>query len=306
MKHQMLEPDYLQRFHFRGQAVRGQLVVLDQTLAELKRRRDYPEAIGALLGEMLAAVAMIADGLKWPGSVALQSKGSGAIRTSLAEHRAGGLLRAIARSAEEPPPGIDLNASSARELIGGDQLALSLIPADDDEYGRPYQGMVDWQHEDLADNLMAYFAASEQLETRFVLFADAAQARGLLLQRLPNPDNTSYIAEADADEFWLELCLRLQTLKLPELGFDDQHRFLRNLFAPSDLVLAPHKPLEFSCTCTREKTANILRGLGKADLLALLEERGEVEVVCEFCGLAYRFDHLQTHLLFETDPPTRH
>lgn len=303
--------DQLQRFHFQHHAVRGVLVRLDETLAELKRRRAYPDRIAAMLGEMLAAVAMIADGLKWPGSVALQSKGSGLIRASLAEHRPVGMLRAIARGAEEQPPLSELDEAelvglTAGELIGGEQLALSLIPADNDNRNQPYQGLVGWQHDTLAANLMDYFAVSEQLETRIVLHADGNTARGLLLQRLPNATDASFVTEAAADDYWVELGLRLATLTPKDWTASDPERLLSNLFAPEPLTLAPVKPLAFQCTCNLQKTEDILRTLGKADLIELLEERGSISVTCEFCGLDYQFDHLATHLLFEQEPTTRH
>lgn len=303
--------DHLQRFHFERHAVRGALVRLDDTLGELRRRRAYPDRISAMLGEMLAAVAMIADGLKWPGSVALQSKGNGLIRTTLAEHRPTGLLRAIARSAEDQGPLADipeqqLAGLDAHALIGGDQLALSLIPPDDDQRSQPYQGLIGWENDSLSANLTTYFRVSEQLETRFTLFASGTQARGLLLQRLPNASTASFVTEAEADDFWVELGLRLQTLAPAELAGTSATGFLSNLFAPENLILAPPRPLRFECTCNQEKTEDILRTLGKPDLLELLEERGEIEVTCEFCGLTYCFDHLATHLLFAEQPGTRH
>lgn len=309
--------DQLQRFHFARHAVRGQLVTLDDTICELGARRDYPAPVAALLGEMLAAVAMIADGLKWQGSVALQSKGSGMLRTAMAEHRPTGKLRAIARPSEPEDgtaePGTTaafdpaaFRTSTVAGLLGNDHLALSLLPAPDDRHSQPYQGLVAWHHDKLSDNLDEYFETSEQLETRFLLYGTGQQARGLLLQRLPNAERASFVDTDAAADFWQELCLRLVTVRPEEMRFSDPHAFLRQLFAPEDLVLAPPASLTFECTCSQEKSDGILRSLGRDDLLALLEERGEVEVTCEFCGLAYRYDAMGVHLLFEPAQPTRH
>lgn len=309
--------DQLQRFHFARHAVRGQLVTLDDTICELSARRDYPAPVAGLLGEMLAAVAMIADGLKWQGSVALQAKGSGLLRTAMAEHRPTGKLRAIARPSEPDDgpeePGTTaafdpraFSTTTAAGLLGSDHLALSLLPAPDDRHSQPYQGLVAWHHDKLSDNLDEYFATSEQLETRFLLFGTGQQARGLLLQRLPNAEQANFVDTDAADDFWHELCLRLVTVRAEEMGFDDAHAFLRKLFAPEDLVLAPPAAMAFACSCSQDKSDGILRSLGREDLLDLLEERGEVEVTCEFCGLAYRYDPMGVHLLFEPAIPTRH
>lgn len=304
------DADWLQRFYFQRFNARGQLVSLDYTLAELRSRREYPLPVLELLGEMLCAVAMIADGLKWPGSVALQSKG-GALRTSVAEHRAGGLLRAIARPATED--GFDLaDTATVTELIGAGQLALSLIPPDDDPRSQPYQGLIAWGGPSLAANLSAYFHSSEQLDTHFLLYADGQRARGLLLQKLPAAERQSFFNEDLQQVFWEHVVQRIGATAPSTLLFDSPPEFLSALFLDASkvldtsLVLAPPQPLEFGCTCTEEKTGSVLRMLGRQDVLELLEERGEIEVVCEFCGKIYRYDALRTHLLLEPDGLSKH
>ncbi|MEM6710078.1 MAG: Hsp33 family molecular chaperone HslO [Pseudomonadota bacterium] len=295
--------DWIRRFYFEAFNARGQIVQLDATLAELLARRDYPAAVLELLGQMLAAVAMIADGLKWPGSVALQSKG-GALRTTLAEHRPGGLMRAIARPVDEDDWTSIQRASSA-DLIGDGQLALSLIPADDDRTSQPYQGMVAWEHDGLAANLATYFRASEQLDTRFLLFADRKRARGLLLQRLPGTERDTFVDEETQDSFWRRACERVERAAPESLAFESASRFLNSLFREETLTLAPSTPLSFACTCSREKTGGVLRMLGRDDILELLAERGDIEVTCEFCGLRYHYSSSDTlELLDET--LTRH
>ncbi|MEM1229583.1 MAG: Hsp33 family molecular chaperone HslO [Pseudomonadota bacterium] len=312
--------DRLLRFHFARHAVRGALVVLDDTMAELQGRRAYPAAVAGLLGEMLAAVAMIADGLKWQGSVALQSKGSQRLRTAMAEHRPTGKLRAIARPAE----GGALDAGAAAEgttpafdpaafagdarggLLRGDQLALSLLPAPDDPHSQPYQGLVGGNYDKLSDNLDEYFRVSEQLDTRFALYGTGAEARGLLLQRLPESEQASFVETDVAEDFWRELSLRMATVGPADLAFDEPLAFLRRLLAPEDLVVAPARAMAFECSCSQAKSDDILRTLGQEDLVELLQEREDVEVTCEFCGLTYRYDAMAVHGLFEPGAPTLH
>ena len=298
------DTDRLQRFYFQRFNARGQLVNLDHTLAELLVRRDYPDPVLELLGQMMCAVAMIADGLKWPGSVALQSKG-GHLRTSLAEHRHGGLMRAIARPASED--GFELpEDTSIDSLIGDGQLALSLIPAEDDRRSQPYQGLVAWEQDRLADNLRNYFATSEQLDTRFLLYADRQHARGLLLQRLPGGERDDFVHETLQQEFWERVSTRVDGTVPAELLGNSPPALLSRLFRDDSLVLAPAQPLLFACTCNRDKTSGVLRMLGREDMLELLEERGCIEVTCEFCGQLYRYDALETHLELSGNDLTKH
>jgi molecular chaperone Hsp33 len=51
----------------------------------------------------------------------------------------------------------------------------------------------------------------------------------------------------------------------------------------------------------------MLRGLGQAEVQGIVEERGLVNVGCEFCGAQYRFDAVEARQLFAEQadqPPT--
>jgi molecular chaperone Hsp33 len=54
----------------------------------------------------------------------------------------------------------------------------------------------------------------------------------------------------------------------------------------------------FQCSCSRERVAGILQALGAEEVHALLHERGDVEVRCEFCNRAWRFDAVDVGGLF--------
>src|SRR5512133_3793044 len=61
------ETDSLQRFVFEHARVRGELVRLDETWREVRRRRPYPEPVGSHLGELTAASVLLAATLKLEG-----------------------------------------------------------------------------------------------------------------------------------------------------------------------------------------------------------------------------------------------
>ncbi len=84
---------------------------------------------------------------------------------------------------------------------------------------------------------------------------------------------------------------------------------LRRLFWEEKVLryepLQPH----FSCTCSRERVSQMLRGLGRDEVDSIIEEQGEVDVGCEFCGSKYRFDPVDVGELFTPDqdhPPSSH
>ena len=45
----------------------------------------------------------------------------------------------------------------------------------------------------------------------------------------------------------------------------------------------------------------ILRGLGLGEVRSVLEEQGQVEVQCEFCNRAYRFDAVDVEGIFASE-----
>ena len=48
-------------------------------------------------------------------------------------------------------------------------------------------------------------------------------------------------------------------------------------------------PLKFLCSCSKPRMEQALISLGHQDLVALIHEREEVEVTCEFCRERYLF-----------------
>ena len=284
--------DVLFRFSFADLPIRGQWVRLQASLHAAGQFRAYPPQAGNLLGQMLASVAMIADNLKFSGAVALQSQGNGALRRSLAECRRHTDLRGIMHLTDDasfPTSYQDIGA-----WLGQGQLAITLLP--DEETGmQPYQGLVALNHGALARCLEEYFARSEQLDTR-LFFAGRTKrgadqsVTGLLMQRLPIPPDASDAERDAAQDAWETLTALTATVTDAELAALDAPTLLHRLFHEYPYTLQPAKELQYQCTCTQDRTDRTLMMLGEDDLRALLIERGEITVDCEFCGKRYRYE----------------
>ena len=212
-----MSQDLLHRFSFRTAPIRGQWVRLEGVLDEMLQRQNYPSAVRVLLAEMMAAVSLMADGIKFKGAVALQSRGSGPVTTGLAECRDQKLLRGIARwegeipeahTNEAPAEYPTIHYGELADLIGEGRMAITLTPmrekGRDNEGGAPdlnsYQGVVSLESGSLAANLEAYFANSEQLPTRLFFAFARDTITGLLLQRLPTPDNATEVELEHQDQ----------------------------------------------------------------------------------------------------------
>ena len=67
---------------------------------------------------------------------------------------------------------------------------------------------------------------------------------------------------------------------------------------------SPNEPQHpsFSCSCSVERVRAMLKSLGRAESDAILAEREDIEIGCDFCGAQYRFDAVDVGELFT--PPS--
>ncbi|SOC52980.1 molecular chaperone Hsp33 [Chromohalobacter canadensis] len=280
--------DQIQRFLFDATNVRGEIVNLQQAYAEVLDKHAYPQAVSRQLGELLSAVALLTETVKLDGTVSLEVRGQGAVRLLMAESNPGGDLRAIARLDDEAA--LPEENASLTSLVGEAQIVITLDPRE----GQRYQGIVAVEADSLAACLEDYFARSEQLATRLWLAADGRRAAGMLLQQLPDDEANS---DPDAWQRTVHLATTLSDTELLDL---EQHKLLHRLFHEEQTRVFDPKTLRFGCTCTRERIANALHGLGAEELRNIVREQGEVETQCHFCHSHYRFSAADIESLIES------
>ena len=287
--------DTIQRFLFEHAPVRGEIVHLDATWRAVLERHDYPPAVRALLGDMMAAAALLAATLKFGGTLIMQIQGTGPVKLLVVECTGDHHLRATAKWSEVPPAG------AFQDLLGAGKFAITLDPGQ----GQPgYQGVVELAGATVAAALEQYMLRSEQIETRLWLSTFDDCVAGLLLQKLPEQ------AGADPDA-WQRAAVLAASLTPQELMACDARELLRRLFAAEDVRLFPARPVSFRCTCSRERVTAMLRMLGHAEVESIVAERGAVEIDCEFCNAHYRFDGGEAAAVFAApadtgDQPTHH
>jgi molecular chaperone Hsp33 len=299
-----MSTDLLHRFSFRNAPIRGQWVRLDDVLGEVCAQQPYPAVVRQLLGQMLAAVAMFADGIKFNGAVNLHCQGDGPLTMLMAECRSQHLLRAIARWDPQLAP---VESVPMNELLGNGQLAISLL-SDPADAGRSvsYQGLISLEQRNLADNLEVYFATSDQLPSRLLFASRSTSVTGLLLQRMPAPDDASEIELEHHEALWEEVGVLAGTVSNEELCALAVEDLLNRLFKTHTLNLHPPRNLRFECTCNREKTVAAIATMARSEVLGLLDSQGEITVTCEVCGHLYRYEKFDIHLLLDPGKPQIH
>jgi molecular chaperone Hsp33 len=281
--------DVLHRFLLENAGVRGALVRLGPAWREVAGRADYPPALHALLGQALAASALLTGNIKLDGALSIELKSSGALRLLFAECTDQGRLRGLARWSDPLPPALALDA------LGDALLAITIGSA---ERGQRYQGLVDLQHAELAGSLEDYFVQSEQLPARILLAADGEHAVGLMLQKMPGEGGRDAVQDDDA---WNRVVHLTATLGIEELLASAPEQLLYRLYHEESVRLFEPRALAFGCSCSRERVSAMLRSLGRDEVEAALAARNdEIEVICEFCAQHYHFDRIDAEHLLST------
>ena len=312
----------LHKFLFDGLPVRGVLVRVTDAWTDILARRNsgnaegvYPLPVQNMLGEMVAAATLMQSNIKFNGSLIMQIFGDGPVKLAVVEVKSDLGLRATAKVSGALAS--DASLSMMVNVNNEGKCAITLDPANKFPGQQPYQGVVPLfgdQHEkleSLSQVLEHYMLQSEQLDTTLVLAADDKVAAGLLIQRLPleGVGNLagSLVSQANEDEIGVNehynrIAILASSLKREELLTLDVDTILRRLFWEESLVrfepLVGEQAPHFSCSCSRERVVNMIRGLGLEEAQSILTERPDVEVACEFCGEHYRFDPVDVAHIF--------
>ncbi len=282
----MSASDNLQPFVFEHGGVRGAIVSLGATWRAVLERRHYPEPLRGVLGELMAAAALLASNLKFDGSLIMQMQGGGPVTLLVVDCTTELTMRAMAHWDGEP-------AGPLTRLLGNGRFVITLDPATGTQ---KYQSLVTLDGDSVAEVLGHYMSRSEQLDSRFWLAADGAQASGLLLQKMPHggPD----------PELWNRSVMLASTVTPRELLAAPGTALVRRLFHEEDVRVFNPRPVAFRCSCSRERVIAMLRMLGPAEISHVIEGHGEVEVNCEFCNRRYAFDRVDAEQLFAAEVVT--
>jgi molecular chaperone Hsp33 len=290
--------DTLQKFIFEAAPVRGELVEISTTWQQIQARRQYPQEVKKILGEMLAAAALLSANLKFDGSIVMQIHGDGPLRLLVIECDSELRMRATAKLAPDAVIPADASLQQLVNAHGQGRFVITLDPKEKFPGQQPYQGIVPLDGESIAVIIENYMMRSEQLDTKLWLAADEKVSRGLLLQKLPKEGGTTSSADL---ETWEHVVMLASTVREEELLTTDISTMLRRLFWEETIrVFEPSHP-QFQCSCNREKVASMLKMLGKNEIDSALAELGELGIDCDFCGQHYTFDKVDCAQLFAAD-----
>lgn len=266
--------DTLQRFLIENKNIRGELVHLKNCIRTAFEHVEYPTAVKTVLGQALAAAAMLSATIKFEGRLSLQIQGKGPMHLLLVQVTHDRKIRGMAKWAGT------ITTEGFRDLVGNAQFAITIEP----EKGQRYQGIVPLEGENLSECLEAYFLNSEQLPTQIWLASDEAHAAGFMIQVLPGHD------EPGRPEDWEHISILAKSLTDRELLTLPNETILYRLFHGEAVRMFDSQEIAFQCVCSKQKCEEAVLSLGKEEIESMIEESKPVEMKCEFCGADYQLD----------------
>lgn len=279
----MKETDSLQRFMFEHAGIRGEIAHLKEVYQTIMGQRPYPPMVKNLLGEALISCMLLTGSIKFEGELSLQFQGDDRLPLLIVQCDNQLHLRAFAKYQE------DLEVIDYAEAFLKGQMVLTI-----NQYNQTqaYQSIVPIHATSMSENLMHYLAQSEQIASRVWLAVGEDMAAGMLLQLMPGQDTLQ------REQFW-EYAVHLgQTVSEEELLTLDNQTLLHRLYHETELRLFDSRQASFQCRCSEEKMKQIITILGEEEAKQLLQERGEIEVSCDFCNKHFSFDAIDITLLF--------
>ena len=240
----------------------------------------------AAFGRCLTAASMMGNMQKVEnGSMTLQIRGGGPIGTITVVSDPEGNVRGCVTEPKVPlvekfPGKLDVGAT-----VGTDGT-LTVIR--DLQMKEPYVGSVELITGEIADDVTAYFAQSEQTPTACALGVlvdrdlSVKVAGGYLVQLLPGaPDET-----IDA----LERGIRRAGAVTPmlEAGLTPED-ILGQVCGSLGVVFMETAEVGYKCYCSRHRVESALISLGRKELEEIRDEGKTFPVECQFCDTVYEF-----------------
>lgn len=153
----------------------------------------------------------------------------------------------------------------------------------------PYNGTIELQTGEIAEDITYYFAQSEQTPSAVSLGVlvdvdySIRQSGGFIIQLMPGAtdDTIGYLEQ------------KLNGLDSLTALYEQGHTpesLAELLFADIGYEETDRTPVAFHCDCSRERARRVLLSMGKEELIKLKEEDHAAALNCQFCNREYRFD----------------
>lgn len=279
--------DYIVRMIAKDAPIKA-MAIQGRDLVQRAREIHHTQPVAtAALGRTLLGASMMGQQLKEEdGSVTLRVSGGGPLGNILAVSDSQGNVRGYVQNGQ-----VDLPLNQQGKLDVGQAVGTggSLTVIKDLRLKEPYVGTIPLVSGEIAEDITAYFAESEQIPTACALGVlvdrdlSVAAAGGYLIQLLPGADDKVI----DSIEAGIARAGQVTAQLSQGVSAED---LLKLVLADFDLELLEKAPVEYRCYCSRERMRSALASMGREELSSLIAEQGRAEMTCQFCDAVHVFE----------------
>ncbi len=251
-----------------------------------KNLHDTTPVATAALGRLLTAASMMGNMLKSSdNSITLRIKADGPIESVVAVSDADGNTRGYVGN---PHVTIPLKPNGKLDVGGAVGKDGYLYVLKDIGLKEPYNGVVPLVSGEIAEDITAYYATSEQIPTVCALGVlvnsdrTVACAGGFIIQLLPAADDGTI----DKIEENLKTLRPITELLSKNVPLED---IVGEALKGFNLEVLYTRQVSYRCDCSRSRVIRALESLGAEELSKMAEELPETELKCHFCNKKYVF-----------------
>ena len=278
--------DYIVRATAADSSIRAFAITSKERVEAARAHHNTSPIMTAALGRLLSGGAMMGIMMKGDKDLlTLQIQCSGPAKGLTVTADSHGNVKGFAMN-----PDVDLPPNAQGKLNVGGALDLGILSVIKDMgLKEPYVGQCQLQTGEIAEDLTYYFATSEQIPSAVGLGVlvdkdgSVMQAGGFIIQLMPfTPDDVIDRLEKKITEID-------SVTQMLEKGMTPE-QILEEILGEFGIEITDTVETAFKCDCSKEKISRALATISKKDMDDIINDGESIEVKCQFCNTAYKFE----------------
>jgi len=274
-----MKTDLITRFVINNSSIRGNIIRIKNSLAELKKSLAIPEQIASSFNEIVTVCPMLAATLKFEGGLILQIQGKKSLKLIIAESDNDFKIRGTIKLTEN-------TKETFQDLIQDAIVALTVIHKDQKT---PYQGIIEVGSGEIKAMIEHYLTQSMQVKSKVFFHQTKTESFGVLFQELPHENEEQKLI---TESLWNDIDL----IKSDTLS-DGPEQFLKNIFSQNDVQIFEEHPVEHECSCNQEKIYKTISLIQENEIYSSIKDNC-IEMVCEYCQKKYTVTKEEIDIIF--------